>query len=111
MQDRMLSQLDQCEYAFKKSRIIAKASSAQLRNQERLSQGISFDIEKAKKDIEIIKGEFEEAKKIHNNQVEYEVLNNAIKEQPSRIMIDEELSQVKEELLVLEVSFYFCLLV
>lgn len=110
MQDKMLSQLDQCEYAFKKSRIIAKASSAQLRNQERLSQEISFDIEKAKKDIEIIKGELEEAKKIHNNQEEYEVLYNAITEQKSRIMIDEELSQVKEELLVLEVSF-FCLLV
>lgn len=107
----MLSQLAQCEYAFKKSRMIAKASSVQLRNHEKLSQEISVDIEKAKEDIEVLKGELEEAKKIHNNQVEYEVLGNAIKEHPSRTLTDEELIQVKEEFLVLEVSFNFLLLV
>lgn len=103
----MLAQLAQCEYALKKSRMIAKASSAQLRNHERLSREMSLQIETAKKDIKTMKGELEQAKKIHNNQVEYEVLGNAVKAQPSRKLTDEELKQVKEELLLLEVSFYF----
>uniref|UniRef100_A0A1B6M5F0 THO complex subunit 7 homolog n=1 Tax=Graphocephala atropunctata TaxID=36148 RepID=A0A1B6M5F0_9HEMI len=102
MQDRMFSQLTQCEYAFTKSRMVAKMSSSELQNYENLSKQISFDIEKSKQDIEGTKDEFQKAKTVRKNRVEYGVLANVINEQPDRKQTDEKLTQLKKELQSLE---------
>uniref|UniRef100_A0A1B6FLV3 THO complex subunit 7 homolog n=1 Tax=Cuerna arida TaxID=1464854 RepID=A0A1B6FLV3_9HEMI len=102
MQERMFSQLTQCEYAFTKSRMVAKMSSAELQNYENLSKQISLEIEKSKQDIEGTKEEFQHAKTIRKNRVEYGVLANIINEQPDRKQTDEKLTQLKKELQSLE---------
>lgn len=84
--------------------MVAKMSCAELDNYENLTQQISFDIDKAKKDIEGAKDDFKEAKIVRKNRVEYELIANVINEQPDRKQTDEELSQLKKELESLEVS-------
>ncbi|KAG8322899.1 THO complex subunit 7 [Homalodisca vitripennis] len=105
MQERMFSQLTQCEYAFTKSRMVAKMSSAELQNYENLSKQISLEIEKSKQDIEGTKEDFQHAKTIRKNRVEYGVLANIISEQPDRKQTDEKLTQLKKELQSLETPY------
>ena len=103
----MLAQLAQCEFAVAKSRHSAAMSAAELQNYENLSQQIEKGIEEAKRDIESTKLEFQHAKTVRKNRIEYDVLAKVINEQPDRKETDEKLSQLRKELGSLEVSIKF----
>jgi len=102
--DRMLAQLAQCEFAVTKSRLSASMSAAELQNYKNLSLLIETGIEAAKQDIESTKLDFQEAKTVRKNRIEYDVLAKVINEQPDRKETDEKLSQLRKELNLLEVS-------
>ncbi|KDR15728.1 THO complex subunit 7 homolog [Zootermopsis nevadensis] len=102
LHDRMLAQLAQCEFAVTKSRLSALMSAAELQNYENLSRQIETGIEAAKQDIESTKLEFQDAKTVRKNRIEYDVLAKVINEQPDRKETDEKLSQLRKELGLLE---------
>lgn len=104
LHDRMLAQLAQCEFAVTKSRLSALMSAAELQNYENLSRQIETGIEAAKQDIESTKFEFQDAKTVRKNRIEYDVLAKVINEQPDRKETDEKLSQLRKELGSLEVG-------
>lgn len=98
----MLAQLAQCEFAVTKSRLAACMSAAELQNYENLSRQIETGIEAAKCDIESTKLEFQDAKTVRKNRIEYDVLAKVINEQPDRKETDEKLCQLRKELGSLE---------
>ncbi|GLG96285.1 hypothetical protein R5R35_001590 [Gryllus longicercus] len=100
--DRMQAHLGQCEFAVHKSRLSALMSAAEQQNYENLSRQIEEGIESAKKDIETTKLEFQQAKTVRKNRIEYDVLAKVISEQPDRKETDEKLSQLRKELSSLE---------
>lgn len=102
LHDRMLAQLAQCEFAVTKSRLSALMSAAELQNYENLSQQIESGIEAAKRDIESTKLDFQDAKTVRKNRIEYDVLAKVINEQPDRKEMDEKLSHLRKELASLE---------
>ena len=79
-------------------------SAAELQNYKNLSLLIETGIEAAKQDIESTKLDFQEAKTVRKNRIEYDVLAKVINEQPDRKETDEKLSQLRKELNSLEVS-------
>lgn len=99
----MLSQLAQCEFAQKKSRLVSGMSQEELKNYERMSTDIEVQIEEAKKDIEKTKLELQEAKRVRKNRIEYDVLAKVINEQPDRMETDVKLATLRKELGTLKV--------
>nr|CAD7411668.1 unnamed protein product [Timema poppensis] len=100
--DRMLAQLAQCEFALSKSRLSAAMSAAELQNYENLSRQIESGIESAKRSIESTKLDFQEAKTVRKNRIEYDVMAKVINEQPDRKATNEKLAQLRKELGSLE---------
>ncbi|KAK0168379.1 hypothetical protein PV327_002187 [Microctonus hyperodae] len=98
LHERMLSQLAQCEYAQKKSKLVSIMSQDELNNYEVLSKQIEVEIEEAKKDIEKTKAELQEAKQIRKNRMEYDVLAKVINEQPDRKETNIKLTTLEQEL-------------
>ncbi|KAG5323569.1 THOC7 protein, partial [Acromyrmex heyeri] len=81
LHERMLSQLAQCEFAQKKSRLVSNMSREELKSYENLSKEIEVQIEKAKEDIEKTKAELQDAKRVRKNRIEYDVLAKEKSEQ------------------------------
>lgn len=98
LHERMLSQLAQCEFAQKKSRLVSNMSQEELKNYEQLSKEIEIQIEKAKEDIEKTKAELQDAKRVRKNRIEYDVLAKVINEQPDRLETDIKLATLRQEL-------------
>lgn len=98
LHERMLSQLAQCEFAQKKSRLVSNMSQEELKNYEKLSKDIEVQIEEAKKDIEKTKIELQEAKRVRKNRIEYDVLAKVINEQPDRQETNQRLTTLRQEL-------------
>lgn len=98
LHERMLSQLAQCEFAQKKSRLVSNMSQDELKSYEMLSKEIEIQIEEAKSDIEKTKAELQEAKRVRKNRIEYDVLAKVINEQPDRVETNLKLSTLREEL-------------
>ncbi|XP_076294877.1 THO complex subunit 7 isoform X1 [Lasioglossum baleicum] len=98
LHERMLSQLAQCEFAQKKSRLVSNMSQDELKSYEMLSQEIEIQIEEAKSDIEKTKAELQEAKRVRKNRIEYDVLAKVINEQPDRVETNLKLATLREEL-------------
>ena len=96
--ERMLSQLAQCEFAQKKSRLVSSMSEEELKNYEKMSKHIDVEIEEAIKDIDRTKTELQEAKQIRKNRIEYDVLAKVINEQPDRQETNERLASLRQEL-------------
>lgn len=98
LHERMLSQLAQCEFAQKKSRLVSNMSREELESYEQLSKEIEIQIEEAKKDIERTKAELQDAKRVRKNRIEYDVLAKVINEQPDRLETDIKLATLRQEL-------------
>ncbi|XP_014488507.1 PREDICTED: THO complex subunit 7 homolog [Dinoponera quadriceps] len=98
LHERMLSQLAQCEFAQKKSRLVSNMSREELQSYEKLSKEIEVQIEEAKKEIETTKAELQDAKRVRKNRIEYDVLAKVINEQPDRLETDVKLATLREEL-------------
>ncbi|XP_015116018.1 THO complex subunit 7 homolog [Diachasma alloeum] len=96
--ERIISQLAQCEFAQKKTRLVSAMSQEELKNYETLSKDIEVEIEEAKKAIDATKVELQEAKQIRKNRIEYDVLAKVINEQPDRQETNKKLETLKEEL-------------
>ncbi|XP_011261911.1 THO complex subunit 7 homolog [Camponotus floridanus] len=102
LHERMLSQLAQCEFAQKKSRLVSNMSREELDSYEKLSKEIEIQIEEAKEDIEKTKIELQEAKRVRKNRIEYDVLAKVINEQPDRLETDIKLATLQQELATLK---------
>lgn len=102
LHERMLSQLAQCEFAQKKSRLVSNMSQEELKSYEELSKEIEIQIEEAKKEIEKTKAELQDAKRVRKNRIEYDVLAKVINEQPDRQETDLKLATLREELATLK---------
>ncbi|KYM86613.1 LisH domain-containing protein ARMC9 [Atta colombica] len=98
LHERMLSQLAQCEFAQKKSRLVSNMSREELKSYEKLSKEIEVQIEKAKEDIEKTKAELQDAKRVRKNRIEYDVLAKVINEQPDRLETHIKLETLQQEL-------------
>ncbi|EGI58838.1 LisH domain-containing protein ARMC9 [Acromyrmex echinatior] len=98
LHERMLSQLAQCEFAQKKSRLVSNMSREELKSYENLSKEIEVQIEKAKEDIEKTKAELQDAKRVRKNRIEYDVLAKVINEQPDRLETHIKLETLQQEL-------------
>ncbi|KAL6254366.1 hypothetical protein P5V15_014413 [Pogonomyrmex californicus] len=98
LHERMLSQLAQCEFAQKKSRLVSNMSREELKSYEQLSKEIEVQIEKAKEDIEKTKIELQDAKRVRKNRIEYDVLAKVINEQPDRLETHIKLDTLQQEL-------------
>ncbi|KYN03042.1 LisH domain-containing protein ARMC9 [Cyphomyrmex costatus] len=98
LHERMLSQLAQCEFAQKKSRLVSNMSREELKSYEKLSKDIEVQIEKAKEDIEKTKTELQDAKRVRKNRIEYDVLAKVINEQPDRLETHIKLDTLQQEL-------------
>ncbi|EZA57817.1 hypothetical protein DMN91_003321 [Ooceraea biroi] len=98
LHERMLSQLAQCEFAQKKSRLVSNMSREELENYETLSKEIEIQIEEAKEEIENTKAELQDAKRVRKNRIEYDVLAKVINEQPDRLETDIKLATLRQEL-------------
>ena len=103
LHERMISQLAQCEFAQRKSRLVSNMSEEELKNYENLASEIDLEIEEAKKNIETTKVELQEAKQVRKNRIEYDVLAKVINEQPERLDTDVKLSTLQKELATLRV--------
>lgn len=106
LHERMLSQLAQCEFAQKKSRLVSNMSREELKSYEQLSKEIEIQIEKAKEDIEKTKVELQDAKRVRKNRIEYDVLAKVINEQPDRLETHIKLDTLQQELGALKVWRY-----
>lgn len=104
LHERMLSQLAQCEFAQRKSRLVSNMSQEELKSYEQLSKEIEIQIEEAKKDIERTKIELQDAKRVRKNRIEYDVLAKVINEQPDRVETNLKLATLREELGKLKVK-------
>lgn len=102
LHERMLSQLAQCEFAQKKSRLVSNMSREELDSYEKLSKEIEIQIEQAKEDIEKTKIELQDAKRVRKNRIEYDVLAKVINEQPDRLETDIKLATLQQELATLK---------
>ncbi|XP_070164885.1 THO complex subunit 7 homolog [Polyergus mexicanus] len=102
LHERMLSQLAQCEFAQKKSRLVSNMSREELDSYEKLSKEIEIQIEEAKEDIEKTKIELQDAKRVRKNRIEYDVLAKVINEQPDRLKTDIKLATLQQELATLK---------
>lgn len=102
LHERMLSQLAQCEFAQKKSRLVSNMSREELDSYEQLSKEIEIQIEEAKEDIEKTKIELQDAKRVRKNRIEYDVLAKVINEQPDRLETDIKLTTLQQELATLK---------
>lgn len=98
LHERMLSQLAQCEFAQRKSRLVSNMSQEELKSYSNLSNDIEVQIEEAKKEIEKTKIELNEAKRVRKNRIEYDVLAKVINEQPDRLETNEKLAALRQEL-------------
>ena len=98
LHERMLSQLAQCEFAQRKSRLVSNMSQEELKSYEQLSKEIEVQIEEAKRDIEKTKAELQDAKRVRKNRIEYDVLAKVINEQPDRVETNLKLSTLRDEL-------------
>lgn len=105
LHERILSQLAQCEFAQKKSRLASNMSREELKNYETLSKEIEVQIEEAKEDIENTKMELQDAKRVRKNRIEYDVLAKVINEQPDRLETDIKLATLRQELGSLKVQY------
>lgn len=103
LHERILSQLAQCEFAQKKSRLVSNMSREELDSYEQLSKEIEIQIEEAKEDIEKTKIELQDAKRVRKNRIEYDVLAKVINEQPDRLETDIKLATLQQELATLKV--------
>lgn len=104
LHERMLSQLAQCEFAQRKSRLVSNMSQEELKSYSNLSNEIEIQIEEAKKEIEKTKVELHEAKRVRKNRIEYDVLAKVINEQPDRLETNEKLATLRQELGSLKVT-------
>uniref|UniRef100_U5EWJ7 Putative mrna processing n=1 Tax=Corethrella appendiculata TaxID=1370023 RepID=U5EWJ7_9DIPT len=102
IQDRMLAQLAQCEFAMKKSDFSANMMKQELKNYSAISETIETGIELAKQQIEQSKESLILAKKIRKNRMEYDVLAKIIQQQPDRKNTINELETLKNDLNQLE---------
>jgi len=98
LQERMLSQLAQCEFAQRKSRLVSNMSQEEQKNYENLAKEIDIEIEDAKVNIEKTKAELQEAKQVRKNRIEYDVLAKVINEQPDRKETNAKLATLQKEL-------------
>lgn len=99
VQDRMLAQLAQCEFAVTKSELCSSRMMKQeMKNYQLLSKTIEEGIELTKTQIEQSKENLVLAKKIRKNRMEYDVLAKVIQQQPDRKETSEKLNQLKKEL-------------
>ncbi|XP_011311065.1 THO complex subunit 7 homolog [Fopius arisanus] len=96
--ERIISQLAQCEFAQKKTRLVSAMSQEELKKYEKLSKDIEVEIEEAKKGIDATKIVLQEAKQIRKNRIEYDVLAKVISEQPDRMETNKKLETLREEL-------------
>lgn len=107
LHERMLSQLAQCEFAQKKSRLVSNMSREELQSYEQLSKEIEVQIEEAKKEIEKTKAELQDAKRVRKNRIEYDVLAKVINEQPDRLETNIKLAMLRQELSSLKVWYIY----
>ncbi|XP_014219354.1 THO complex subunit 7 homolog [Copidosoma floridanum] len=98
LHERMLSQLAQCEFAQRKSRLVSCMSQEEQKNYENLSKEIDLEIEEAKVNIEKTKAELQEAKQVRKNRIEYDVLAKVINVQPDRRETNVKLATLQKEL-------------
>lgn len=104
LQDRLLAQLAQVEFAMKKSNLSSTMMKGELKNYEKISEQIGSGIELVKQQIDQNKENLVVAKKIRKNRMEYDALAKIITQQPDRQETVAKLNNLKDELNELETT-------
>lgn len=98
----MLAQINQCEFAVRRSQLLAKTSDHQLNCYKELQQKLQGQIQAVKDAIELGKENLDKAKVLKHNRMMYDMLAKSIKDEPARKETDKRLSDLKTELGSLE---------
>lgn len=98
----MLAQINQCEFAVRRSQLLAKTSDNQLSCYKDLQQKLEGQIQEVKGAIDLGKENLEKAKILKHNRMMYDMLAKSIKDEPARKETDKRLSDLKTELGSLE---------
>lgn len=96
--DRMLMQLNQCEFAVKRSQLLVKTSAKQLSMYKKFQKDLEGKTLDAKDAIEKHKNALSQAKVLKQNRMMYDLLAQSIKKQPARKETDQKLADLKAEL-------------
>ncbi|XP_017772596.1 PREDICTED: THO complex subunit 7 homolog [Nicrophorus vespilloides] len=96
--DRLLCQLNQCEYSTKRSTVLANTNNLQLQRYKQLQSVLEIKINDVKEGIEHSKVNLEDAKISKRNRMQYDLLAQSIKEQPARSDTDKRLAALHGEL-------------
>lgn len=98
-QDRILTQLSQCEFSVLKSELCEEMIGEEMKNYKKVSDNIAERIEMVKDQIDMSKSQLVKAKEIRRNKLEYSSLARLIKEEPDRKEIVKKHEQLNDELL------------
>lgn len=98
-QERILTQLSQCEFSVLKSELSEQMIDEELKNYKKVSDNIAERIEMVKDQIDQSKTLLVTAKEIRRNKLEYSSLARLIKEEPDRKEIVKKHEVLKDELL------------
>lgn len=94
----MLAQISQCEFAVKRSQLLARTNKKQLVNYQNLQKKLEKQINDVKRNIEVSKQNLSQAKILKQNRMMYDLLAQSIKQQPARKDTDKRLADLKAEL-------------
>lgn len=105
LHERMLSQLAQCEFAQKKSKLISSMNEEELKNYDKLAEMTEEEIGQAKLVIDKTKEELVVARKKRKNKMEYDILAKVISKHPVRektnlkiLSLQKNLTELKKKL-------------
>ncbi|XP_044756571.1 THO complex subunit 7 homolog isoform X2 [Coccinella septempunctata] len=96
--DRTLWQLGLCEFSVKRSKILRKTSTKQLRKYSQIQEKLEMEITKTKDSIEESKNNLKQAKIWKQNHVMYDLLANTIVGHPARKETNKMLNNLQTEL-------------
>ncbi|CAH1957613.1 unnamed protein product [Acanthoscelides obtectus] len=98
MYDKILAQLSLTEHSRKKAELVVRANNDQLNKYQQLHGDFEQQINDIKNEIANQKVELENAKKVKQNRIQYDMLARSIEAEPPRKQMNAQLTRLQEEL-------------
>ncbi|VEN49143.1 unnamed protein product [Callosobruchus maculatus] len=96
--DMILSQLNLIEHSRRKAQLVVRANNDQLSKYQQLHANFEKQINDIKEEIAKQKIELENAKKVKQNRIQYDMLARSIEAEPPRKKMNDQLTQLQQEL-------------
>nr|CAI5817877.1 unnamed protein product [Callosobruchus analis] len=96
--DMILAQLSLIEHSRRKAELVVRANNDQLSKYQQLHAEFEKQINDIKEEIAKQKIELENAKKVKQNRIQYDILARSIEAEPPRKKMNDQLTQLQQEL-------------